>query len=458
MKKRYHKYIPNSAPRKEQEGVLVKRTSKKSRKKTLKFFLYSLLFVFLLVIGYVLYSSYSAANNIFTGGINLNDLINRSDLKQTDGVTNVLLLGKGGSNHPGGQLTDTIMLVRLRHQDNRVAMISIPRDLYVTIPGNGKAKINEAYSTGYLSKQAGDDKGREGAKIASSVVSEVAGVPVHYYITADFVGFKEIVDTLGGIQINVEKELDDPMYPDEGFTKDGEYYKTDAYDPLHIAAGLQNMNGELALKFVRSRHGTGASDFDRASRQQQVLYALKEKALSLGVLSNVKKVTDIISSVGDHVRVSMTPSELSDFIKAFSSVKSGSIISEVIDNSEDGLLSSSNNGSSVLVPKSGDYKQIHAFVKAIFDSSISKNIKIEVLNGSDVTGQAATLGKTLESAGFNVTKVDNYEGTVEKTTVRDGAGVKGVRDNLAKYIGKFELEGLDRDDVIVVIIGQDYGN
>jgi len=410
------------------------------------------------MVGYIVYSSLSATNNIFAGGISLDSLINRDSLKQTDGITNILLLGKGGSNHPGGQLTDVIMLVRLRHKDNKVAMISIPRDLYITIPGYGQAKINEAYTQGFNSQKDVEEKGRAGAELTSRVVTNVTGVPVHYYITADFTGFREIVDTLGGITVDVKKDLYDPEYPDEGFTRDGEYYKTDAFEPLSVKAGIREMDGELALKYVRSRHGTGVSDFDRAYRQQQILYAIKEKSLSLGVLINPKKMSDIISSVGNHVRVSMSVSELRDFINVSSKIGNESVISRVLDNSEKGLLTSSHNGTSVLLPKHGDFSQIHSFVKNIFDSVMLNDIAIDVLNGSGVAGQAGELAKTLGDAGFNIAKIGNYETELKNTTIQDGTDGGGVMAKLKNYITNYEIESLDQTDKIVIIIGQDYGN
>jgi LCP family protein required for cell wall assembly len=337
-------------------------------------------------------------------------------------------------------------------------MVSIPRDMYVKIPGDGEAKINQAYTTGFLSTDDIEERGKAGAEVASQVVAEVAGVPVHYYVTADFTGFKEVVDIIGGITVDVEKELYDPLYPNEGFTADGQYYKTDDYDPLLVEVGVQTMDGELALKYARSRHGTGISDFDRAYRQQQILYSIKEKALSLGVLANPDKITDIAATVGDHIRISMSPSELREFLEIFSKSGQGDVINEVIDNSEDGLLVSSNNGSSILLPRAGDYTQINAFVKNIFSTVVLKDVEVEVLNGSDVVGQAGELAEELEEAGFNVTNIDNYEGEMEKTTIQDGTRKGEVFIKLSEYIDTFEHTGFDKEGTIVIIIGQDYAN
>lgn len=458
MRKRYNKFNYDDGLYKLKKSRQTEKTRKKYNKKSIKFFMYSLLVFFLLVIGYILYSSVSAANDVFAGSITLDNLIGKSSLKQTDGITNVLFLGKGGSNHPGGQLTDTIMLVRLRHKDQKIAMVSIPRDLYVTIPNDGQAKINQAYAVGFNSKKESDERDKAGAELASKVVSNVTGVPVHYYITADFTGFKEVVDAIGGITVNVEKELYDPMYPNEGFTKSGEYYKTDAYEPLLVKAGIQKMDGELALKYVRSRHGTGVSDFDRAYRQQQVLYAVKDKALSLGVLANPKKVSGILAGLGNHIRVSMSPSELYEFLEKFSEVGEGSIINKVLDNSEDGLLVSSNNGSSILLPKGGNFNQIHNFVENIFDEITLKEVEVEIYNASEIAGKARSLAEKLKKAGINVTVVDDYDTQLDRTVIQDGTGGGEVFKTISKYVSNYKTEKLDQEGKVVIIIGLDDGN
>ena len=161
MRKRYHT-IPRQ-PKKESTAEpqdsrpILKEKRKKSRKISWKTFLFSVALLFLIVIGYMGISSIKAANNILASDISFSSLVKQNNLKQEDGITNILLLGKGGSNHPGGQLTDTIIIARIRHDDKKIALLSIPRDLMVTLPGKGPSRVNEAYaqgSAGQLSSQA----------------------------------------------------------------------------------------------------------------------------------------------------------------------------------------------------------------------------------------------------------------------------------------------------------------
>jgi len=143
-----------------------------------------------------------------------------------------------------------------------VGMLSIPRDLWVTIPGYGENRINTAH---YLGDKNGYPGG--GPALAMKTVQYNLGVPVHFYVRVDFDGFRRIVDTLGGIDIEIPQTINDPKYPDENY----------GYDPFYIEAGLQHLDGDTALKYARTRATAGA-DFARARRQQQVLFAIREKA------------------------------------------------------------------------------------------------------------------------------------------------------------------------------------
>ncbi len=207
------------------------------------------------------------------------------DLKATDGRTNILLLGIGGVNHDGPDLTDTMLVASIDLKTFDTILISIPRDIWVD---SISAKINSAYAYGEESKKGG------GKILAQSAVSEVLGIPIHYVIRIDFSGFKKAVDLIGGVDIGVEKAFDDFEYPIEGKDYDtcgytekmieepntlGRSASASAqkliyldkngnqppegvnpyscrFEHLHFDAGLQHMDGTLALKYVRSRKGT----------------------------------------------------------------------------------------------------------------------------------------------------------------------------------------------------------
>ncbi len=165
-----------------------------------------------------------------------------------------------------GFRSDTLILVSIDPATNSLGMLSIPRDLFVVIPGYpDRHRVNEALPLGEL-QQLG-----YGPHLAMQTVQLNFGIVVHDYITVDFTVFTRIVDEIGGIDINVEAEIYDPYYPDH----------FNGYDPFYMPAGLQHMDGGTALKYARTRHTT--NDFDRARRQQQVIYAIRDKLLNAGM-------------------------------------------------------------------------------------------------------------------------------------------------------------------------------
>jgi LCP family protein required for cell wall assembly len=187
---------------------------------------------------------------------------------------NILLLGIDKRPDEQYARTDTMILVTVDPENKTAGMVSIPRDLWVEIPGFNESRINTAH---YLGDKNGYPGG--GPALAMQTVQYHFGVPVHFFVKVDFEGFREIVDTLGGIEVDVPIIIDDPTFPDQNY----------GYDPFYIEAGQQHLDGATALKYARTRHAPG-SDFGRAARQQQVLLAIKDKALQLGILPKVPEL------------------------------------------------------------------------------------------------------------------------------------------------------------------------
>lgn len=461
MRKRYQAFRfakKNHTP--DDSHLLVTPNKKKAKKKNwIKTVIIAVVAALVLVVGYIAYASIHAANNIFSSNIGLSDLINKPTLKDDNGVTNILLLGRGGSGHPGGLLTDTIILARFKKDTNQLAMISIPRDLQVKIPGDGESRINEAFSTGYNSlKNEKDEKKKTdaGAKLAEQVVANVTGVPIQYYVMVDFIGFTDLVNKLGGITVTVDQNLSDPYYPKDSIVN-GTYQKTDAYAPFSIKAGVQTLNGETALKFARSRETT--SDFDRAKRQQKVIFAIKEKALSLGVLANPQKLIDIIDNIGNHIRTSMTLSETKAGIDLFGKVDKEKVINKVIDdNATDGLLVSSSVGFYHLTPKTGNFTQIQNMVKNIFDESGQSLIEVEVFNATKKAGLASTFAATLKAQGINVTNIETSATTQTNTEIQDGTKGSTTYNTIKSKLPTAKTTTSSQSGVIKVILGTDYGS
>lgn len=324
---------------------------------------------------------------------------------------NILLLGVGGKNHDGGWLTDTIMLVSLQPSTKRVAMISIPRDLTVPIENMGWRKINA------IGAFAEKDNPGSGGLAASQAISELFKVPIDYYLRVDFEGFSKVVDELGGIDVQVENQLDDYMYPILGQEDNPSYYAR--YEHLSVKPGLQHMDGALALKFARSRHGVNGegSDFARAKRQQLVIEAVKDKLFSASNLFKPSLLAGLINTYQEHVATNFQTWEMIKLWDLFKDVKKEQIANKVLDNSPDGLLTDSRgaDGAYILVPRAGDFSQIQYLIGNIFADApteakakvVEEEVAIEIRNGTWINGLASKVSTDLEKYGFDVLSVGN---------------------------------------------------
>lgn len=273
---------------------------------------------------------------------------------EEEGQINVLLLGMRGNNMPGGGLlADTIMVVMARPKENKIALLSIPRDLWAKHPDSlVQSKINSIHA---LYEEKGEGKGIEAMK---QVVSDITGLPIHYAVRIDFIGFKELVDAVGGIDV----------YLDNPFSEPTQFEGENAIN-FSLPAGKNHIDGQKALFFVRARYAS--SDFDRAKRQQQVLIALKDKLLSLGTLTDFGKVNNILNVLGEDVRTDMDISEMKNFFDLANSMQSPQIKQKVLDTTDEGLLYSTRADTPegktyVLLPTGGNYDKIREACRNIF--------------------------------------------------------------------------------------------
>ena len=168
--------------------------------------------------------------------------------------------------------SDAIIVVSIDPVERRAALISVPRDIYVHISGYGAMRINEAYFHG-------------GALLTRQTVQAVLALPIDYFVKIDFDGFERIIDTLGGVEIELAQPLDDPYYPDDA----------DGFKPLRIPAGRQRLNGEQALGYARSRLTDPEADFGRSKRQQQLLLAMRDQFLSTDILPRLPALVQQLS-------------------------------------------------------------------------------------------------------------------------------------------------------------------
>jgi len=267
--------------------------------------------------------------------------------------TNILLLGiRGEGDINGGMLSDGIMVLSLKQSTGQVALISIPRDLYLQFPGETKyEKINASYVVGI-------EKYDNGLDYAKKTISFVTGLYIDHAAVINFEAFKDIIDLLGGITIHLNQDF---IEEKQWFcNEDGENCT-----PFILQAGDILLDGKTALLYSRSRFSS--NDFDRARRQQQVLLALKDKFLSLNILSDPLKISGILDVLSKNIRTDVTPWQVPGLIELAKTANMNRINKIVFNNSEHGLLYETKiNGLYVLLPTNGDFNEIRNVCKEIF--------------------------------------------------------------------------------------------
>lgn len=319
---------------------------------------------------------------------NKNIELKKEEQNQT---VNILLLGIAGGAHEGATLTDTIMFVHITPEEKQAVLVSIPRDLWVPVLGS---KINAAYEFAEQKRKGG------GLTLAKATVADILGQPVHYAVRVDFSGFVKIIDQVGGLDIEVDQTFDDYNYPIPGKESDPCGKSEDELNALeatrsasptivplaeifpcrvehiHFDKGRHRMDGETALKYVRSRQAQGeeGTDFARSRRQQKVLLALRDKVISLGVLLNPFKLIALSQTLGRSIDTDIKSAEYDDFVKLAQKMQGAEVKTVVLDQGDDqkdrpGLLinpPASLYGTWVLTPRTGDFKEIQDYIACEF--------------------------------------------------------------------------------------------
>jgi LCP family protein required for cell wall assembly len=353
---------------------------------------------------------------------------------------NILLLGLAGENYPGENLTDSIIIASVNPKTYQTAMLSVPRDLYVRIPDTSSyTKINALYARGR------DRRGKttEGIEDLKSALSEMTGLPIHYYVALDFDGFEKVIDELKGVKIQVPKSLHDERYPGPNFS----------YQTFDIEEGLQDLDGETALKYARTRHNE-EGDFGRAYRQQQILEATRQKAFSLETLANVPAVNNILNILGDHLRTDVPLNEMESFLALIQKIDTHTTINKVMDAGKpDSILAVSHVAMGrvrafILVPRTGNYDEIRDLAGNIFDLELlerkkeevkKENALVMILNESDTANFDKKISSLLEKIGFETkiaTSGAKKAGQTNETIIFDVSKTKPFSlEDISKKLG-----------------------
>jgi len=385
------------------------------------------------------------------------------------GRVNILLLGMAGKGKPGGELTDTIMIASLDIQNNKVALLSLPRDLYASVPDSRySAKINSLYKYGL-----NNDQGIEPLK---KTLEKITDLKIDYYLILNFSGFEKFIDDIDGINVQVERDIYDPTYPGPNYS----------YETFELKKGFHTLDGATALKYARERHADPEGDFGRAKRQQQVLQSAKNKVFSTKTLLNPFAVSKMMDTLGDNLKTDLSLEEIDSLIKLSKNLDTQNINNAVIDAwKEDSLLKVSHifyesSRAFILVPRAGNYSEIQDLAKNIFDLKILEKRKTAIREEDaeialiDLTGRYETyseIEKLLKKRlGFeNIQKIKKIsEENKSQTILFDLSGQKPFSvDELIKKIparinseNQAIVSALNKEENkieydIIIILGED---
>jgi LCP family protein required for cell wall assembly len=297
-----------------------------------------------------------------------------------------------------------------------VSLLSIPRDLWVSIPHpkHPEGKINTAHYWGEVEEYPGG-----GPALAMKTVQRNFGVYVHHYVRLNFTGFERIIDRIGGIYVDVPYAIDDPEYPN------GSY----GVEYLHIDAGRQHFGGEMALKYARTRRGGSDGDFTRMERQQQVILAVRDRVLSLPNLPQlVLQLPELYRDMGDSLETDISVELMLALAKWAQQIESENIHMTTIsrDMTTDWRTP---DGQAVLIY---DRDKARPVVEALFsdptpevvateanqaEKLAAEHARIAVYNGTNTTGLAARVGSVLKLQGIDVVEYDNADRADYKDTI-----------------------------------------
>jgi len=377
----------------------------------------------------------------------------------------VLLLGtdeyRGMAEIPR---TDTIILVRVDQPNKTFALISIPRDTYVNIPGHGKDKINAAYTYGELNESGG------GIPLIVKTVNEFANVNIAYFALINFEGFEKLVDSLGGVEVDVPLDI---------------IGDRDAGD-VDIFSGLQKLNGEAALTFVRARNSFGIADYQRTANQRTFLQALAKK-----VLSDPAKIAATITSIAEMTFTNMDLQKIIKIAQSMQGLKESGIHTYHVPSMPkmiDGIsyVVAYEYEWEVLIKeiKSGNYPppSDDPYAGVVPESYLSSNnpatdmlagkptkIKtsdyvVDVKNGNGTPGSARSISDMLYIAGYGLGEVGNMNAFIYETTfiIYKDSSLKPVAEDIRQRLGfgrilasngAYEFSG-----DILVVVGDDFRN
>jgi LCP family protein required for cell wall assembly len=273
----------------------------------------------------------------------------------------VLVMGIDDSVPGGPRDTDSMMVMSYDPQSNTASVLSVPRDLWVDVPGDGYDRINTAYENG-------------GVGTAELTVEQVLGIPIEYYALVDYAAFVKLVDDVGGIDVNVPYAIDDSCYPNADMT---------ACTSFHLAAGPQHLDGQTALMFARERHAFTSQDIQRESDQQLTLLALKAALLQP---KNLLQLPAIIGDLEHLVQTNLPYSDLPTLANEVLHLPPGSITTTVLALGTDVSPYTTSGGAEVLLPNQAAVRQaVAATFPALLRYMRQMSVQVQYAGASEAS-------------------------------------------------------------------------
>ncbi len=273
------------------------------------------------------------------------------------GRTNILVLGVAGENYKGSDLTDSIIFFSVENKTGESLLLSLPRDIWIAPL---RTKLNSIYHY-------------QGIEETKKAVSDILGQKIDYSLIIDFDVFVQMVDLLGSVEVDVERAFDDYRYPITGKENDlcdGDPEFNCRYEDLHFDQGQQLMDGQTALKYVRSRNAEGeeGTDFARSQRQQRLFLALKRKMLTPKFIFNFSRINKLVTLVNENIKTDISPDDYGQLFRIGLRIRKNKMETAVLN---DGYLINPSTSEErydnqwVLVPQSGSWEEIHTYVKGL---------------------------------------------------------------------------------------------
>lgn len=348
-----------------------------------------------------------------------------------DRFTNIVLLGSDKRQDNGSWRTDTMIVVSVDTKDDFVRLLSIPRDLWVKIPAHGYDRINTADLWGEVAEEGG------GSELVKQVIYESLGIPIHYYVRVDFAGFVKIIDTVGGLDIDVECPLPD----------------------IELVPGVHHMDGQDALRYARSRKST--NDFDRNRRQRKILMALWKQALTVDL---IPRLPALWTAMVDTFQTDLPLDRVISLAWVGLQLDSNQILSQAIGpwQVEDWMAP---DGAYVLLPRPSEIQELLSSFYSPPDMEFLEKIgqtRIQILNGSQHPQASLLVATAMDRAGFQVTGTDpidsqNYAETQIIVHNADASVAQIVAQQLGLLPTEIEYQPRSTSPVdILVILGWDY--